>query len=404
VSNMADKKDRDVDRDMDELLTKALAGPAADPSFRAQLRRRVMEQHPATELEQPEKGRMKAMTTVNKRKSRPLWRVGALVASVAVIALVAVRLIAPAPGPVAEFGVLPGLAGGLPAPGGGAGGPGYTFEFTYGLGGQLATVLPKLQDRELVHKLVAPEFTEARVGAIATKLGITATVVREGWQDGYLLAADPGDGGASLRMFPGGYTAYMQPYDAQVLPRTSLPGDARAVEIARNWLVTNGFVPAGELGAGTVTEDLEIGSLFVRFKPVEPTDVVSIAPFAIVQISEGEKIAYGAATWFPAAATSAYPLRPVSEAWQEVAAGQGILEWHLVEFDGPGVDENNVVAGQATADRVRVAWFLTSEADKTPFLVPVYVFSGQVVVAGDDGPTSVPFQVWAPAVTAQYTK
>jgi hypothetical protein len=336
-------------------------------------------------------------------KSRPrafgFGRVAAALVAVAVLAIAATRFLVPAPGPVAEFGKLPGLAAGLPPEGGGAGGPGYTFDFTYSLGGPLAAGWPKLQDKGLAYQLKS-EFTEARVAALAAKLGITAPVVREGWQDGYLLAADPGDGGPSLRMFPVGYTAYMQPYEAQPLPRTALPPDARAIEIARNWLVTNGFVPTGTLGEARVVEDLDIGSLFVRFKPAQPADIVTISPFANVQITQGEKIALGSATWFPVMATSQYPLRPVADAWQEVKAGNGILEWHLIEYTGPGDGE---ITGQATADRVRVAWYLTYAGDGTPYLVPVYAFSGQVVVAGEDGPTSLPFQVWAPAVAGQHT-
>ncbi|MDP2872149.1 MAG: hypothetical protein Q8P31_06385 [Bacillota bacterium] len=410
MSNMADKRERIPDAELDDRLTRALAAPEADPTFRAHLRRKVMEQHPAAGLEQPEKWRASDMTRVERhsaqkpRRSISLGRVAAAVAAVAVLAVVAAKLIMPAPGPVAEFGTLPGLAAGLPPEGGGAGGPGYEFEFTYGLGGALTSGWPKLQDKELAYKLRA-EFTEARVAALATKLGITAPVVREEWHDGYLLAADPGDNGPSLRMFPGGYTAYSQPYDAEELPRSALPSDARAIEIARNWLVNNGFVPAGTLGAATVIEDLQNGSLYVRFKPAEPADIVTISPFGNVQITKGEKIAYGSATWFPAVGTSKYPLRPVADAWEQVRAGLGILDWHAIEFPGPSADDN-LITGQATVDKVRVAWYLTFASDGTPYLVPVYAFSGTVQVGGggDDGPTTLPFQVWAPAAASQHVQ
>lgn len=408
MSNMADSKGRREDGTIDELLAKALGAPGTDPSFRARLRQRVMEQHPASvgaeeSAERTQKGRLKDMRASDSRRPRAFsfGRVAAVVATVAVLAIAVTRFLVPVPGPVAQFGALPGLAAGLPPEGGGAGGPGYTFEFTYNLGGPLATAWPKLQDKVLAYKLDS-QFTQARVAALATKLGITAPVVQEGWQDGFLFAADPGDGGPSLRMFPVGYTAYAQPYDARPLPRSALPSDARAIEIARNWLVNNGFVPAGTLGQARVIEDLDIGSLFVRFVPAEPADIVTISPFGNVQITEGEKIALGSATWFPVVATSTYPLRPVSEAWQQVKAGNGILEWHMIEYTGPAID--NEIPGQATVDSVRVAWYLTRAADGTPYLVPVYAFAGQVVVAGEEGPVSLPFHVWAPAVAVQHTQ
>lgn len=393
--------------DLERLLEQAMAGPPAESSFRARLRRRIRSLHPAAvsggetrEGRRRPAGRNgRAWRQARGRSGRALAGVAAAAALVAVVLLARQVFL---PGPLAEFGKLPLPVAGLEPSQGAAGGPGFTFDFSYRLGADLAGGWPRFPERELAYRLRRPQFTEEWVSRLASGLGIQAPVVREGWHDSYLLAADPGEGRAALRMFPNGYTVFTQPFEYGPAGGPGLPGDVRALALARQWLEESGFVPPGELGAGTVTRDHESGTVLVRFAPAEPGDVVTTSPFAVAQIGTGERIVMASATWYPAEASSPYPLRGVAQAWDEVESGRGVLEWAVTEYSGP-VGEDNIVRGLATVGRVRLAWSLAIAPDGTPYLVPVYAFSGTVEVPGAEGPESLPFEVWAPAVTRSHT-
>ena len=397
MKSMDEQKDRDNRRsEFESLLGRATAGPPADPRFRDDLRRTLVQAHPAST------SRPLATSRRSGRRRAPGWLgpAAVLTAAAVVAAIILVPRLGLGPWRLAEFGPLPELAAST-KPGEGAGGPGFTFDLSYTLGGSLAAGWPDLPGRALAYRLRPPVVTEARARELATGLGITASVVQEGWQDGFLWAADPGDGGPALRVFPDGYTYFSQPYDFGPRERGRLPSAERAVAAARDWLTARGFVPAGELGAGRVTEDLENGTLLVKFGPADPADVVTISPFAVVQLGEGEKVVMGSATWYPGEAASRYPLREVADAWEAVRSGRGVLAWQLREYPGPASD-TGVVIGQVTIDRVRVAWAAAFAADGTPYFVPVYAFSGQAVVPSSQGPVTLPVEVWVPAVTDEY--
>ncbi len=322
----------------------------------------------------------------------------ALLAAAVVIGAVAVGRMRLPQEPLAEYGILPGPGAGQDtALGGGAGGPGFTFVFEYELGGALAAGWPTLPPRAPTYRRQPYNFTEARAAALAARLGIDAPVVREGWHDSYVLAADPGNGGPSLRMYPVGYVVYTQPYDYAPVQRDQLPADARAIAVARQWLSNADLVPAAELGPASVRPELENGLLYVWFTPAEPTDVVSRAPWAQVVIGVGEKVVTGSAVWYNGESGSIYPLRPVAEAWQAVRVGEAQHEWDVVEYPGPA-DDSGVVEGMVTLVEVRLAWSLALADDGTPYLVPVYAFRGTVEVPSGEGMVTLPFQVWAAAV------
>lgn len=342
-----------------------------------------------------------------RMRMKALSRFGFAAVAVAAAAALVVTL---APGlfgrgPLAEFGVLPPLASGLPDDRGVSGGPGYTFEFDYSLGASLTAGWPAMPGRQTVYRLAPFDFTEAHVAALASGLGLTAPVVRQGWRDSYTLSTGTGDGARMIMAFPDGYVIYDENYDYGPADRSALPTADRAIEISRSWLIQFGFVPGdaagpGALGAAKVTEELDQGSLLVAFRPAEPADVVTINPYAAVRIGRGAKIVMGQATWYPAAGTSPYPLRKASEAWEIVKAGLGVLKIDFNKY-GPFGDVE-VVTGPAVVDSVRLGWGLTVGADKTPYLVPVYVFSGTADVPNTKSPAGLPFEVWAPAVAVEY--
>jgi len=406
VSILADHSDRRpggagaVDGIFARILARELSGPPADRVFRAQLRGRVLAAHPVAS-----QGAAGAPGIRTQRLKARRSGVRGPLLGLALVAVLAIALIAGRgvlfPEPLARLGKLPELALEPPSGQGGAAGPGYTFDLTYSLSPQLSAGWPVLPRRAEACRLKPPALSEQHVADLAARLGITAPVVQEGWQDGYLLAADPGDGGPSIRMFPSGYTIYMRPYDYSPVAPSELPSDQKALEIARAWLVSSGFVPEGSLGPGQVDLDPENGMLYVRFKPAAPEPIVSISPFAIVQIGRGETVVMGSATWFLHDASSPYPLRGVAEAWELVENGDGLLEFETREFPGP-VGEDNVVRGLATARSVSLGWWLAAPAGEVPYLIPVYVFSGELSVPGGGGTAEYPFQVWAPAVTEAY--
>lgn len=382
-------------------LEAALAGPQPSPEFRSRLREQLMAGHPGAQpalpsVDQLAKRRVRHMSR-RGRSSGPR-RAGLLVAAIALVVMSAGYLWLREP--MAQLGALPAPGAGLEPVLSGAGGPGIQFSLQYRLGGPLAAGWPALPGRQLAHKVRPMPFTRARAETIAGRLGITAPVVQEGWQDGYLWAADPGDGGPSLRVFPHGYVYFSQPYEFRPRGREELPSREAAITAARNWLVASGIAGAN-LGPATVTEDLAIGVLRVWFRPAEPADVVTHAPWAQVELGSEARVVTGSAVWFDLEASSQYPLRSVAEAWAEVRDGKGMLSWAAMEWTGP-IGEDNVVRGTMTVDGVRLAWSLGRGADGAYFLVPAYVFAGEIEVAGEAGPVRVPATVWAAAVTARH--
>jgi hypothetical protein len=396
-----DNERRRNDACLEAHLEATLAGPPAPPEFRQRLRERLLSAHPCARAAEPaveQSANRRTKIMAQRRWFTVPQRAALLVAALALVVVTARFVLLREP--AAEFGQLPGPGAGLAPALSGAGGPGVEFDLTYRLGGTLVAGWPSAPNSQLAYRVRPAAFSADRVRAIATRLGITAPVVQEGWAEGYLWAADPGDGGPSLRMYPNGYTVYTQPYDYRPLARNQLPSDEQAVAAARQWLVASG-IAAANLGNGVITEDLDIGVLHIRFRPAEPLDVVTPAPWAQVQMGADRHIVNGAAVWFDLDTNSRYPLRTFADAWAGVQAGQGTLSWAVAEWPGP-VGEDNTVRGTMTAQSARLAWGLGRAADGAYYLVPMYVFAGEVEAAGEDGVVRVSSTVWIAAVTQQY--
>lgn len=393
--------------ELERLVGRAMSAPQADPAFRAQLRQRLARGlGPAEHGTAAGEEKRNAMRRTYAGKHVGARRLGRWGMGLAVAALAGGLVLGLWPAltgeQMAAFGPLPPPVSGFAPSLGAAGGPGFTFNFTYRLGGTLGQDWPALGDREQAYLLTPFDFTEAHVSGLAARLGIGGPVVREGWQDSYLLAVESDQ--RALRAFPVGYVVFTQPYDYPEVSRSELPTDARALVVARDWLAASGFVSdIAQLGPGVVTYDSGTSTLLVKFRPVEPADVVTIAPWAQVQVGVGEAIVMGSADWYPVVDSSPYPLRGVQAAWETVRAGQGILQWAITEYPGPSGD-SEVVLGDATATGVRLAWAIGRAADGTPYLVPVYAFTGTVEVpyGAEALTTTLPFEVWAPAVAEEH--
>lgn len=395
-------------KDFDDLLRRAGGAPAADPEFKDELRQRLVGLHPASaNTREARKAVERSIAAESGRiRMRSFTKVGLGVVAVAAAAAL-VFVLAPGlfgRGPVAEFGVLPPVATGIVDNVGAEGGPGYTFTFDYSLGGSLAGGLPALAEKQTVYKLMPFEFTEAHVGALAKNLGLGGAISRDPFHDGWTLSTGDGQG-RTIMAFDDGYVIYNDNYDWAPATRAELPSDERAIAVAREWLTkTSGFVPdaasgPSALSQGTVAAELDQGSVLVTFRPAEPADVITVNPGAAVRIGRDEKIIMGQATWYPADKTSAYPLRTAAQAWEMVKAGKGALKIDFNKY-GPFGDVMEVT-GPAACDSVRLGWALVMGTDKTPYQVPVYIFSAKADVPTQTG-GQLPFEVYVPAVAEQY--
>ncbi|MEW6308784.1 MAG: hypothetical protein AB1492_07030 [Bacillota bacterium] len=399
MKEMSEDRRRAGGEDFELTLARAVKAPPADPAFRRELKVRLLGGTEAMTQLRPKRAHRHQAGRVRRRAG--VWAAAAAVA-VIVFALVVRPGRTPTP-PLAEFGPLPRPAAGMAPALGGAGGPGFQFEFTYRLDGPLAAGWPQFPAIATAYRRAPHHVSEGRLAGIAAKLGILRPVVREGWMDGEVLAAEAGPGGPAVRLYPNGYIHYERPYDYRPVPRAQLPPDTWAVQLAREWLTAMQMVPAGELGSGSVgSGDLDNGYLRVTFRPAQPGDLVTFIPFAHVTIGVDETIVGASVIWVAAEAESAYPLRSVAEAWRSVTEGRGVLEWELVEYTGPA-GEDNLIAGTASATSVRLAWSLAFGADRVPYFVPVYAFSGEVEVPDKEGTVRLPFQVWASAAAAEHS-
>ena len=405
---MPDSRGSRLNRPTEHELHGSLAGPAAPAEFRDRLRRELLAAHPAASTarfapDRPEsrKADVRSRAQRHERSSRRRWpRVAVTLAAVAAAAVLAIvywpRVTVP-PGPA--LGALPPAGARLPAALSGAGGPGYTFELSFELAGDLAGTPPPLPTSALAYKLPRWEQTEALAASLAARLGIPGPVVPEGWQDGQILAVDPGDGRPSLRVFPDGYIAFARhDYDYRPRLREELPADAAALAAAAAWLTSAGLVQPDELGPGAIHPDLGIGVLLVRFRPSQPEGIVTLAPWAQVELGLDGVVVSGSTVWFGQGESDTYPLRTVAEAWQDVLAGKASLWWEATEYPGPS-DDRGVVRGRVTITSIRLAAALALGDDGEPYLVPVYALAGTAEV--DDGGGSVeslPVLAWVGAV------
>lgn len=405
---MPDSRGSKLNRPTEHELRASLAGPAAPAEFRDRLRRDLLAAHPAVSTARAKPhGQARRKATARSRaqrhegSSRRRWTwVAVTLAAVAAAAALAVvywpRVTVP-PGPA--FGALPPAGARLPAALSGAGGPGYTFDLSFELAGDLAGTPPPLPTSALAYRLPRWEQTEALAASLAARLGIPGPVVPEGWQDGQILAVDPGGGRPSLRVFPDGYIAFARhDYEHRPRLRDELPADAAALAAAAAWLTHAGLVQPDELGPGAIQPDLEIGVLLVRFRPGEPEAIVTLAPWAQVELGVGGLVVSGSAVWFGQGEGGIYPLRTVAEAWQDVLAGQASLWWDATEYPGPS-DDRGVVRGSVIITSISLAAALALGDDGTPYLVPVYALAGTAEVSDGAGSVeSLPVLAWVGAV------
>jgi hypothetical protein len=76
-----------------------------------------------------------------------------------------------------------------------------------------------------------------------------------------------------------------------------------------------------------------------------------------------------------------YALRPVGEAWTDVAEQRAALQ---ADVPSDVAEPGATVTGTATYDTVEIAYTTSGIPGETQYLQPVYVFSGSVTLEGSD--------------------
>ncbi len=239
-----------------------------------------------------------------------------------------------------------------------------------------------------VFSLTTEPLSSDDVAKLADAVGIEGDVEDRG-NDTYVVS-----GNGELFVSP-----QLTQYLSDDIPTLAdLPSDEDSVDYARDWLRSVGLAPA-DLGEGTVTSRTEaVGRVSVTFDPTEPTSILVDYPTINVVIGPNGIVLEAGVRWADIAVTERYLLRPAEDAWREVEAGNAYIE---AEFNDAELPVGTEVSGEATYTEVSIAYTTAGSVDASRFLVPVYVFTGEVdAQSGVEGTSQI--KAYVPAiVTAQ---
>lgn len=255
----------------------------------------------------------------------------------------------------------------------------YTFELTSSFAGSLDGT----PDEAPVFQMTVPTVDVDRARQIATQLGIEGEIAERG--EGTYSA----EGNGSVYFAPG-LIQYVSPTAA---PDGELPSDEEAVAYGKEWLRQAGLLPA-DLGDGVVRSRLEEpGRVVVVFKPVIPADLLSDLPSISVTMGPAGTIIDASVRWAALAEGDLYQLRPLDEAWDDVAGMRAYLQTALPEDQFP---QGSIITGTADYDRVSIAYTSSGVPGETQYLQPVFVYNGRITPEGSDA--SFPITAYVPAL------
>ncbi len=290
--------------------------------------------------------------------------------------------IAPAPTESAEAGEVTQALPGADIPSTNV--QGFSFNLEASLAADLAAVVTEAP----VYRLNATEYDAEAVTALAATLGITGAVEDRG--SGTFSASGNGELFVTPNLIQ--YLSPAQPGEGD------LPDDTAAVEIAREWLRTSSLIQP-DLGNGSVvSRDDANGRLVVVFTPVEPVGLLSAYPSITVSLGRGGVVLEVASRWAAIQRADLYQLRPSEEAWRQVESGQGYIE---VELDGSGIAQGSVVSGLVAYAAIGLVYTTAGPPGDGQFLVPIFVFTGQLTPEGAAG--SYPIRAYVPALAISDT-
>jgi len=171
-----------------------------------------------------------------------------------------------------------------------------------------------------------------------------------------------------------------------------------AVELAREWLRTSSLIQP-DLGDGTVvSRDDATGRLVVVFTPVEPMGLLAAYPSINVSLGRGGVVLEVSSRWAAIQRADLYQLRPSEEAWRQVESGQGYIETDLA---GASIAQGSVVSGLVTYETIGLVYTTAGPPGDGQYLVPIFVFRGQLTPEGSTQAFAI--QAYVPALAISDT-
>lgn len=257
---------------------------------------------------------------------------------------------------------------------------GHTFEVSSTFSGTFADV----PTESPVYAMQVTTYTADDVQASAAKIGLEGEVQNLG-NDTYVVEDDSG----SLYVTPG----RMQYISSEDAPEGDLPSDEQAVAAGREWLRTNGMLPAN-VGEGAIMARIEDpGRVVVSFQPLEPSPLISATPNVAATVGAGGKVIEATYNWAELVAGDVYQLRGAEAAWTEV---EGRRAWIDASLPTDVFEPGTTVGGSIDYTRVSIAYTTSGIPGQQQYLQPVYVFSGELTADGSD--QAFPVHAYVPAL------
>ena len=240
-----------------------------------------------------------------------------------------------------------------------------------------------------VYSLSFDAYTSDQVSELADAIGLDGDVEDRG-NDTFVVS-----GKGELFVSP----QLIQYQSSETPTLADLPNDEDAVAFARDWLQSVGLAPA-DLGDGTVSSRTEaVGRVSVAFKPRQPDSILTDYPTITVVIGPDGVVLEAGLRWAQIAVTERYLLRPAEDAWQQVEAGDAYIE---ASFNDQKLEDGAEVTGTATYRDVSVAYTTAGSVEGERYLVPVYVFVGDVEAkSGAEGKSEI--RAYVPAIVTNDT-
>lgn len=256
--------------------------------------------------------------------------------------------------------------------------------FTFNLSSTFNGTLQSIPAQQPVYQLKQEQMDKDKVAEIAKHVSVKGDVQDQG---GGTYSVQ-GDGG-SVFITPG----LIQYVSTTKDTGDKLPADAEAIAYAREWLRQTSLLPP-DIGDGAVRSRVESPArMIVLFKPVQPAPLLSDFPSITVTIGAKGTILEAALRWATIAPGENYQLRPISQAWDDVANQRSYLNTQL---PSDPYKDGSTIKGKAVYSQVSVAYSSSGVPGQAQYLQPVYVFTGKITP--DGAKQAFPITAYVPAL------
>lgn len=235
-----------------------------------------------------------------------------------------------------------------------------------------------------VYQLKQDTMDKKKVETVASNVSVKGDVQDQG---GGTFSVQ-GDGG-SVFVTPG----LVQYVSSLKDPGGSLPSDAEAIAYAREWLRQTSLLPP-DIGDGAIRSRVDSPArMIVLFKPVQPNPLLSDYPSISVTVGGKGTILEAAIRWATITPGENYQLRPLSQAWDDVASQRSYLNTQL---PSDPYKDGSTIKGKAVYNQVSIAYTSSGVPGQAQYLQPVYVFTGKVTPDGAN--QAYPITAYVPAL------